>query len=207
MSLIKLRTGLIVAADGSENPPRSDKQGAQVITQGHGKYTETAFRKKLCYSYCAARATSVLTTAMIGNIVWNPPGSGVLLALGPWSMQIEVTSATCTGIVLGYSAQTAAPTTTTVPDSYGSTFLNASSPGNCAAKAYAIGTVAVAPTPIIHLLHNTAAIATTGIDKASGDFDGMFIVSPGYLVCFGALGAAVAASGMTSTLCWEEIPE
>lgn len=207
MSLLKLRTGIITSTDGSENPPRSDKQGGLVVAQSHGKYTEAAIRKQLCYSYCAARATSVLTTAMIGNIVWNPPGSGVLLALGPWSIQIEVTSATCTGIVLGYSAQTAAPTTTTAPDSYGSTFLNAGSSGNCVAKAYAIGTVAVAPTPVMHLFHNTAAIATTGVDKVSGDFDGLFIVSPGYLVCFGALGAAVAASGMTSTLMWEEIPE
>lgn len=202
----ELRTGLITSAAGSKNLPRSDKEGALVITPAHGKYTEAALQDKLKFSYCAVRATSVPATSMIGNIVWNPPGSGVVLAMKKWTAQIQVTSATCTGITLAYGAQAITPTSTTIANSYGCTNLNAGSPGHCVAKAYAIGTLLVVPTVVMNLCHNTAAIATTGMDKMSGDLDGMFIVHPGYIVCLAALGAAVAASGMTSTLTWEEIP-
>jgi len=203
----ELRTGLIVAADGTKNPARSDRQGALVTTPAHGKYTEAAFRNKMCFSYCAARATSLPATSMIGNIVWNPPGSGVVLAMGPWTAQIQVTSATCFGIGIAYGAQAIEPTSTTVANAYGSTFLNAGSPGNCTAKAYAIATLLVVPTMVMNLYHNTAAIATTGVDIMRGDLEGQFIVAPGYVVCMAAISAAVAASGMTSTLTWEEIPE
>lgn len=203
----ELRTGLVVAADGSKNPPRGDRQGALITTTAHGKYTEAAFRGNLCFSYSAVRATSVPATAMIGNIVWNPPGSGIVLALQKWTAQIGVTSATCKGVSLAYGAQAITPTTVTAADSYGSTFLNAGSPGNCVAKAYAIATLLVVPTVVMNLHHNTAAIATTGVDIMQGDLEGMFIVPPGYIVCLAALGAAVAAAGMTSTITWEEIPE
>jgi hypothetical protein len=203
----EFRTGLIVAADGSKNPPRADRQGSLVVSQSHGRYTEAAFRGNLCFSYSAARATSVPATAMIGNIVWNPPGSGIVLALQKWTAQIQVTSATCLGISLAYGAQAITPTTVTAANSYGNTFLNAGSPGNCIAKAYSIATLLVVPTVVMNLYHNTAAIATTGVDIMQGDLEGMFIVPPGYIVCLASLGAAVAAAGMTSTLTWEEIPE
>jgi hypothetical protein len=203
----RLRTGNIVSADGAENPGRSDRQGALVSTDLHGKYTEASFRGQMCYSYCAARATSLPATAMIGNIIWNPPGSGKVLALCKWTAQIEVTSANTTGIALAYGAQAITPTTVTVANSYGSTLLTAGASGNCIAKAYAIATLLVAPTVVMNLYHNTAAIAVTGVDIMQGDFEGLFIIPPGYVACLSALGAAVAASGMTSTLTWEEIPE
>lgn len=202
----EIRTGLITSSDGSKHVPRSDRQGALVITPSGGGYKEPSLRQRMCFSYCASRATSVPTTAMIGNIVWNPPGSGVVLSLNSWNVIIHVTSATCVGITLGYAAQAITPTTTTVADAYGSCYLDAGSPGKCSAKAYAIGTLLVAPTPVTPLFHNTAAIATTGVDKMRGDFNGVWSVPPGYAVALCALGAAVAAVGMTSTLTWEEVP-
>lgn len=201
------RVGLQNVADGTVHDARSDRTGAAVITQAHGKYAEAARHEKMCFSYCAARATSVPATAQIGNIVWNPPGSGVLLAMAKWTAQIEVTSATALGITFGYTAQAITPTTVTVADASGNCFLGASSPGNMHAKAYAIGTLLVAPTPVMNLFHNTAAINTVGVDQVDGDFEGMFIVPPGYVVALSAITAAIAAAGMTSTLTWEEIPE
>jgi hypothetical protein len=127
--------------------------------------------------------------------------------MAKWSAQIQVTSATTLGITFGYAAQAITPTTATEADSSGNCFLNAGSPGNMHAKAYAIGTLLVVPTVVMNLFHNTAAIATTGVDKMDGDFDGIFTIPPGYVVVLSAITAAVAASGMTSTLTWEEIPE
>jgi len=202
-----LRTGLIRTSEGSTHQPRSDREGSQVVTLSGGTFREAALNKQLCFSYCASRATSLPTTAMIGNIVWNPPGSGMVLSLCSWDILIHVTSATCIGITLGYAAQAITPTTTTAADAQGNCYLNAGSPGQSVAKAYAIGTLLVAPTPVVPLFHNTAAINTVGVDKMSGNFEGIWIVPPGYAVAFCALEAAVAAAGMTSTLVWEELKE
>ena len=202
----KFKTGPIQSVDGAVNPGRSDKQGSAVVTQAHGAYAKASIRKNLYFSYCAARATSAPATSQIGNIVWNPPGSGVNLSMLLWSAQIQVTSATTLGITIGYSAQATTPTTTTVADASGCCYLDAASPSSGKAKAYAIGTIVVAPTPVMNLFHNTAAIAITGVDQMSGDFEGLFTIPPGYLVALSAITAAVAASGMTSTLTWEEIP-
>ncbi len=207
---LQVRTALEVGPrtvrDGSIINARGGTQGEAVVTQLHGKYAEASLRGNLFFSYCAARATSVPATAQIGNIVWNPPGSGVNLSFYLWTAQIEVTSATTLGVTFGYSAQATVPTGTTVANAYGSTILSASSPASCKAKAYAIATITTAPTPVMNLFHNTAAIAIVGADQLGGDFDGIWIVPPGYLVALSAITAAVAASGMTSTLTWEEIP-
>ncbi len=186
-------------------PVLVDSSGKLITQNSGGKYREATLDGRMCFSYCAARATSVPATAQIGNIVWNPPGSGVNLVFGPWSAQIQVTSATTLGITFGYSAQAITPTTTTVSDSYGSTLLNAGSPGNCLAKAYAIATILVAPTPVMNLFHNTAAINTVGVEQIGGDLEGLFVLAEGYVVALSAITAAVAAAGMTSTLTWEEV--
>ena len=200
------KVGVQSLSDGSSGPLRLDTDGALVVMPSGGKYTAATLAGRMCFSYCAARATSVPATAQIGNIVWNPPGSGVNLVFGAWSAQIQVTSATTLGVTFGYTAQAITPTTVTVADAYGSTLLNAGSPGNCNAKAYAIGTLLVAPTPVMNLFHNTAAINTVGVDQVHGDFEGLFVCAPGYAVALSAITAAVTAAGMTSTLTWEEKP-
>lgn len=203
----KFRTGLITSSEGSENVPRSDKQGALVITQSGGLYKEPSRNGTMAFSYCASRATTEPATAMVGNIVWNPPGSGRVLSLAQWQILIHVTSAACIGVTLGYSSQGLTPTSTTVADAYGDCYLNSGSPAHCVVKAYAIATLLAAPVPVMPLFHNTAAIATTGTEQIAGDFGGIWTVPPGYAICLCALGDAVAASGMTSTITWEEIPE
>lgn len=204
--LNEMRTGPIKSVDGAVNVARSDAQGSAVVTNAHGRYAEASVRKNLYFSYCAARAASVPATAQIGNIVWNPPGSGVNLSMLLWTAQIQVTSATTLGITLGYTAQAITPTTVTVANSSGSCYLDAASPSSGKAKAYAIGTLLVAPTVVMNLFHTTAAIATTGVDQMGGDLEGLFTVPPGYAAALSAITAAVAAVGMTSTLTWEEVP-
>jgi len=199
------RTGPQTRVDGSVDIARADKTGASVVTGAHGQYAEASIRKNLFFSYCAARATSVPATSQIGNIIWNPPGSGVNLSMLLWTAQIQVTSATTLGITIGYSAQATTPGTT-ASDAAGSCYLDASSPTSGKAKASAIATLTTAPTPVMNLFHTTAAIATTGVDQMHGDFEGLFTIPPGYAVALSAITAAVAAVGMTSTLTWEEIP-
>ena len=200
------RQGAQSNAAGVVAPFRGERTGGLVVAEARGKYAEASMNSKMCFSYCAARATSVPATAQIGNIVWNPPESGVLLSMGKWSAQIQVTSATTLGITFGYSAQAITPTTATAADSWGNCLLNAGSPGNCVAKAYAICTILVVPTVVMNLFHNTAAINTVGVDQVDGDFEGLWTIPPGYVCALSGITAAVAAAGMTSTLTWEEIP-
>lgn len=206
------RAGIVRYGDGFPVvDDRIDQQGAKVVTQLHADGYEQAVRGNTFFSHCIARATSLPATAMIGNIVWNPPDSGVNLSLRRWASMIHATSATCTGIVLAVGYQSAAPLTVTVADQSGSTHIRLSGAAQNVlvkgkAQAYAIATMLFAPVVIWLLHHNTAAIATTGEDQMGENLEGSFIIPPGYFMCVAAQGAAAAAAAHTSSLLWEEIP-
>ena len=186
---------------------QTDDYKSLFVTQS-GKYQQAALDGRMFFSYCAARATSVPATAQIGNIIYNPPTSGVNLIMAKWSAQIQVTSTTTLGFTFGVSAQLTTPTTTTAADASGCTILNP--PGMTASTngvlAYAIATIVTAPVPVYLMAHTTAAINTVGVDQLHGDFEGMYIVPPGNVAAISAITAAVAAVGMTSTLTWIEEP-
>ena len=206
------RAGVARFGDGQSTlDTRLGQQGESIFTELHGRYYEQAVRKNLFFSTSKVRATSLGATAQIGNIVWNPPDSGVNLAVTKWTSQIVVSSATCTGICLGLGYQTTAPTTVTVADTTGSTFALLSGASFTVlpagkAKAYAIATLLFAPIdgPVLH--HNTAAINTVGMEVIAGDLEGSIVIPPGGIVTLQALGAAAAAAGHTSTIFWEEVP-
>ena len=201
------RAGIARFGDGQSTlDTRLGQQGDLIVSELHGRYYEQAVRKNVFFSLSVARATSLVTTAMIGNIVYNPPDSGVNLSLLKWQSQVIVTSATLTGVGLAVGYQPTTPTTVTAADATGSTYLQQPTLLTGKAKAYAIATVLIAPVMVTMLHHNTAAINTVGIDQASGDFEGQFIVPPGAFICVAAAGAAAAASGHTSWLSWEEVP-
>lgn len=199
-----LKVGPQVVADGSIITARGMKDGSGVVTQSHGRLAEVSLRKKLFYNYAPAVAMSAPATAAIGNIVWNPPDSGVLLSMLNWSLACIVTDADALAINLCYSVQATLPTTTS-GSTCGPCYLSAVGTGAGQAKGYGIATISVAATPIWLMAHITAAIATTGVDALQGSFEGGIIVPPGYLVSLHSIAAA-AASGITSTLIWEEIP-
>jgi hypothetical protein len=64
----------------------------------------------------------------------------------------------------------------------------------------------LATTAFFPLLHNTAAINTVGIDAVVWDLEGSIIVPPNTVIGLAALGAASAASAVTASLLWEEVP-
>lgn len=204
---LKSQVGQQANSPGAEALIRAMADGSICVTPMRGAYAELALRGKLFYSFCLSLATSVPATAQIGNIVWNPPGSGVNLVFYKWAIGIEVGAVeACLGITFGYSAQATTPTTVTVANATGCTLLNAASPSISKAKAYGIGTIVTAPTPVMNLVHTTAAIDTVGVDSVKGDFEGIWVIPPGYLAALSAITNAVDAAGMTSTLTWEEVP-
>lgn len=199
------KIGMYPAADGSQSLFRLGKTGDIITSQAHGRLYEAASRGKLFCNYAPAVAMSAPATAAIGNIVWNPPGSGVNLAIGNVQVQCIVTDTDALSVNMCYSVQSTVPTTTSASVTYPLLLGAVGGSGGGQAKGYGIATISVAATPIYSLFHLTAAIATTGVDGLQYDFQGGLVVPPGYLISLHSIAAA-AASGVTSTICWEEIP-
>jgi hypothetical protein len=155
----------------------------------------------------ALQQLSLAGTAMTGLVVWNSstPVNGVDLHILKISGNVAVTSATMTGIALARgTGQASAPTSTTAASAYGNNYLGgAAGSGN----AYTVATVAVAPVAMWDVLHNTAAIATTGEDVGFyEDLEGSVVVPPGGIITFVALGAASAAAAVNLGIMWAELP-
>lgn len=191
-------SGLVTAAGGAFNET--------LISQLLPEYAELARRGFLYSSYVSAVALSLAATATVGNMVWNPPGSGVRVFLLGWASQIIVTDADCTGVGLAVGYQTTTPTTTTAATFYGRTLINQATAIAGKAKAYSVATVLTAPLTCEVLHHNTAAIATTGEDMMSNSFKGAWVLEEGAFATMVALGAAAGAAGHTSSILVAEIP-
>ena len=118
-------------------------------------------------------------------------------------VQVIVTSASMTSIGFAFGVQAVVPTSVTAVATTGSCYL-ANNAGNV--KAYSAATLAVAPGLLLNFAHNTAAIATTGVDGLVTDFEGSIVVPSGYALVLNAGGAASAASAVNATVLWEEVP-
>jgi len=189
---------------GVEAVPRLGKTGEFIFSQAHGKYYEAASRGRLFYSHSVARAMSAPSTSAIGNIVWNPPGSGVNLSFCLASFIIIVVDGDAVNVDVCYSVQATVPGSVTVATS-GPCLLGPVGVSSGKAKAYSIATVTTAPTPILSLGEVGDAVLSVGTTLNTTDLDGMIVCPPGYLVSLHTVVAAGTA-GMTSDLVWEEVP-
>lgn len=200
--------GPAVLADGTVlSSFRQGRTGEIMASAVHGDWYEGTSRGKTFFSYCAAQATTAVGTAMVGNIVWNPPGSGVNLSILGVGSTIAVTSATVTEVLLAQSVQTAVPGTTTAATRSGPTNIGIAGSSQGAAISYTVATLTTAPTAFYVVQHNTAAINTVGQgDDVWRILNGVFSIPPGNAICLATLGATAAASAHFSTLVWEEVP-
>lgn len=168
------------------------------------RYAALAMAGQLFTARAALQATSLAGTAMVGLQLWNR-SSNKNLVLTKVGGNVVATSATETGIALAFGTQgTAAPSVQTAASSVINNFIGGPA---AAALALAAGTFAVAPVAQIDLLHNTAAIASTGEDQGYVvDLEGSIIIPPGGFAAFCALGAAGAASSNNHWMQWAEVP-
>lgn len=158
--------------------------------------------KHMFYSHVIGQTLTASNTTYTGHVVSNN-STTVNLRLYRISLVVSVTSASLTGIALAINAQPATPTSTTVSDSSGNCFL-----GGAVSKGigYKAATLANAGTAIFGLMHNDAAIATTGVDSIMINLNGTIVIPPAYTFHLVALGAASAASAITSSFQWSEEP-
>lgn len=201
-------TASIPNARASGNPNALQLQlGEFAVSELLPRYAALAWSGKLFTAYAAAQATSLVGTAMVGLQLWNGSAvsggvNAVLILAGGF---VAVTSATQTGVVLATGVgQTAAPTGQTAATRSSNNLLGGPAPNCLALNA---GTFTAAPTAVLNLLHNTAAIASTGEDQGYNQYlDGMLIIPPQTYVCLAATGAAGAASSNFHHLVWAELP-
>ena len=159
------------------------------------------------FAYAQGVTVTSANTTATGLIVFNPATSGVNLVINTVALQVTVSSSTTTGIALAYNAQATTPTSTTAATIAGSTVLGGASNN---AISYTAATLASAPKPFLPILHNTAGIASTGVDSVVFNFinsanDSPIIVPPGTALSLSALGAATAAAAVTGFISWNEV--
>lgn len=200
--------GSIPNARVSGNPNAlAERLGETPVSEWLPRYAALAWSGRLFSAYAAAQATSLVGTGMVGLQLWNgsPVASGVNAILLLAGGLISVTSATQTGVVLATgTGQVAAPTGQTAATRSSNNLIGGAAPACLATNA---GTFTAAPTAVLNLLHNTAAIAATGTDQGYNlDLSGMIVIPPQCYVAFAAIGAAGAASSNFHHLVWAELP-
>jgi len=178
--------------------------GEMGVSEVMPRYSALAQSGLLFAARCALQATSLAGTALVGLQVWNR-NANVNLHMMKASGNIVASSATCTGLAVATGVgQTSAPTGQTAATNVINTLVGGSQPS---ALALAAGTYTNAPVAIWDILHNTAAIASTGTDQGfQWDFEGTLIIQPNCYVAIVALGAAAAASSNNLSLMWAELP-
>lgn len=185
---------------------RQARTGEAIVSELQARYYEQAYRKNRYTARAALVATSLTGTALVGLVLWNSsPQAGVNLVLSKLGGNVVATSLSQTGVALAVgTAQPAAPTGQTAVSATTNNFLGGALGYG---KPMNAGTVVVAPTVLIDLLHNTAAVASSGEDPGySIDLEGSIIVPPQSFVAIVALGAAGAAASNNHWIMWDEVP-
>lgn len=153
----------------------------------------------------ATQLLSLAGVAMTGLVLWNSSSvvGGVDLHILKASGNIVATSAATTGIAIAYGKnQPSVPTGVTAAQQ-NCDYINTA---NGSGLAYTAATFVNAPVAQFDLLHNTAAIATSGEDAGFLiDFEGSIIVPPQQYIAFVALGAATAAAATNLSIKWAEL--
>jgi len=186
------------------NTVRVGSQNELIVAEAHARFYEACKNGRLQFSHVTAQTLVAANTTYTGHLLHNPLSSGVNAVIHKIGLGVSVTSASMTGIAAGYSAQAAAPTGLTAATNAGNCKLGAAAG---AVQSYKAATIAAAGSAFMHLMHNTAAINTVGMDGFGIiDLEGSIIVPPGYTFHLLAEGAASAASAVTSSILWEEAP-
>ena len=202
--LAEIRVGPFTGADGSVQPARSDRVGAMVVTDAHGRYTEASRLGNLFVaSNVAAQAVSVaLTTTYTGLVICNPIGNTKNLVMLGCNYALSVAPAAIAPLFLiaGYSA-TANVTHTTPLASPGiqNCLLGTGAPAT--AKADSAATI-VNPTYLVPLGSGFTAAALYATTPSWIDLGGQFVLPPGAWIAIGALTAVTGFGGFL----WEEMP-
>jgi hypothetical protein len=204
--LVQSQVGPVTAVTsisaGTQPPLRAGQMGDVIVSELHGRYYETSYRRALyAAANQAAQATTVaLATTYTGLCLSNPAGSTVNLVLNKVGLTLTVAPAAAAslGIMTGYNSTT--NVTHTTPVTPRSQFFGAGAAGIGLVDAAA--TLPTAPVVNTMLMGGFTAAALPSTSPALIDLEGSIILPPG---AYAAIYTLTAVTGMFSFQ-WEEVP-
>jgi hypothetical protein len=193
---------------GLQAPARAGQLGDMIVSELHGRYYETNYRRNKFYGSNGAVpsvTTVALATTYTGLVLYNPAGSTVNCSIDKVgvSFLVAFTAAATVGLMVGYSA--AGIVTASAAASPGaSSFvgIGANPQGKVALSATLVG------TPTLHTVFGeglTGAITTAPQLYSFYDMEGSLVLPPGAYAAIYTSTASGAAS-LAASFQWEEIP-
>lgn len=222
--LAEVRTGLVSSSDAGVNPARSDKTGALVMQDAHGRFTEAALRGFLFSAGMtitsisnATFSTGTLTatcTPVIG--LYNPVNSGKNCLILQVKVQIINTALQVTGagaLVWATSTGQSAVTTGITPLnrlSLASSGAVAKGLANTALTGLSGSLVVQEAAGLGGLLSNLSTLQTAaGLMPQAPTFvdniDGSIVIPPGGIIALLCTTNPPVAISAASSILWEEI--
>lgn len=176
-------------------------QGDLSVSEIHGRYFEQG-RAGNMFTAAGQAATAVsvgLSTTYTGLVLYNPPGSGVILV--PNKIKVSLSAAPVAssniGLIAGFSA-TGGVTALTTRQA-----VQSSQIGNSSVGKSIVLTAATIVTPTwLFELYDSFTVAALPPPTLPIDLEGLFQILPGGFIAIGATSAVV----MYSAIAWEEVP-
>jgi hypothetical protein len=188
---------------GVLSPMRSGNLGDAIVSELHGRYYETTYRKaKFSGAVAQVTTSAALATTVTGLILTNPLGSTVNLVLSKFGYAFDVVSTGLAGIGLAYGYNSSTAVTQTTPITPKNNFVGGPSGQGLLASA---ATVPTAST-LQYIFDATATVAiSTIMIHGLVDLEGSIILPPGaYVQTYTTV--ASGTSGGYFSFAWEEVP-
>lgn len=206
--LIQNQVGPIAAtasiAPGILTPARAGNLGDLIVSELHGRYYETTYRRASFTANSTAGVTTTVGTAATytGLALTNPLGSAVNLVLNKVGIAwIAVLAAGAFGVMYGYNSSSAVTQTTAITAK--NKFFGAGGSGTGL-----VATSITAPTAFssVEILGSMGSLATTGYQTQDSfyDFEGSVILPPGAYAAI--YTSVVTTNSLHASFSWEEVP-
>jgi hypothetical protein len=183
-----------------------------VVSELHGRYFETGYRRALFSAATAAQTASsgliALNSAYTGLALYNPIGSNYVLAINKVGVAIAVAPAAVAMIGIATGTTTTPPSATTAATAVRSAYVTGITP-NSVGQAYNVATFGTGATtngttPVVHTYLGQVG-TTASVMAQLFDLEGSIILPPGAFAEM-YLSTTSGASGTAYSMQWEEIP-
>ena len=198
---------------GLQAPARAGQLGDTIVSELHGRYYETTYRRAhftagVSTLIATATTASPTTTITGAQVLYNPIGNTNNVVINKVSIGFALANlAGVVGIATGFNGGTAISGTLTASTATAKNkFLGGSAP---TAQSYASASITL-PTAVTldTILFTTGSAATTAIATIPPmvyDFEGGIVLPPGGYATIWS-NFIIPASSLLSTFQWEEVP-
>ena len=184
---------------------RQGQLGDVIVSELHGRYYETAYRRNLFNA--AVQGTGITTSAGLvtgytGLALTNPTSSTVNLVVTKVGYGVNAAPAAVMVVSLAFNTSTTAVTQTTAITGRNN-FLGGAAPQGLAASSVTFPTAPINS----HILGVIGTNAITGLNETTDviDLEGSIVMPPGSYIAI-VTSTASAATSFWGSFQWEEVP-